>query len=74
MTARCEDDLEALPEDVAEDILDKLVSARATAPEAGERVLALRERPCYSLHSGRYRAVTWFDRQHDVEPSALDTR
>src|SRR5439155_11360969 len=58
--------LEQLPLEVAEDLLAKLETSRAAAPEAGERILGLRARPCYALHSGRYRAATWYDRRQDV--------
>jgi hypothetical protein len=39
---------------------------RSQAPEAGDLINDLTERPCYSLHSGRYRAATWYDAEHDV--------
>lgn len=65
-TARCDDDLENLPSDTADDLLHKLEVSRTEAPEAGERILVLRDRPCFSLHAGRYRAATWYDRAHNV--------
>jgi len=52
--------------EIAEDLLDKLETMRAAAPETGERILGLRARQCYSLHAGRYRAATWYDRAQDM--------
>src|SRR6266511_22690 len=64
VTARCEDDLDAIPE--ADRLLEKFKELRSRAPESGDLIDGLRERECHSLHSGRYRAVTWYDRQADV--------
>jgi mRNA-degrading endonuclease RelE of RelBE toxin-antitoxin system len=66
VTARCEDDLDGLPPAEAERLLDKFEELRAQAPESGDLVDGLQQRECHSLHSGRYRAVTWYDRQADI--------
>ncbi len=66
ITARCEDDLNGLPAPAAERLLDKFAELRAQAPESGDLIDGLEERECHSLHSGRYRAVTWYDRRSDV--------
>jgi hypothetical protein len=66
ITARCETDLADLGTEAAAAIIEKFYELRAEAPTAGERVSGLQERPCASLHSGRYRAVTWYDQDHDV--------
>jgi hypothetical protein len=39
---------------------------RASNPDEGEHVGGLHDRHCVSLHSGRYRAVTWYDAQTDI--------
>lgn len=66
ITARCEADLNALETADAEAILDMFFALRGQAPDAGEPVAGLHQRVCTSLHAGRYRAVTWYDREHDV--------
>jgi hypothetical protein len=66
ITRRCAQDLRSLPAGVAEAVVRKFIADRAIAPEAAERIRGLTERPCYSLHSGRYRAATWFDQERDV--------
>jgi hypothetical protein len=66
VTSRCDRDLERLPRDIADDIVDKFILGRTLAPETGERIRDLIDRPCYSLHAGRYRAATWYDRARDV--------
>jgi len=66
VTARCEDDLDSLPASVAERILDRFEALRARAPESGDLIDGLEERECHSLHWGRYRAITWYDRSADV--------
>lgn len=66
VTARCETDLAAIEPEDALSIIDKFVEARSHAPEAGDLINDLVERPCYSLHAGRYRAATWYDTQRDI--------
>lgn len=66
ITARCEEDLAAIEPDDALGLIDKFEEVRSQAPEAGDLINNLTERPCYSLHSGRYRAATWYDAQLDV--------
>lgn len=66
ITGRCEDDLEALPTAAAERLLRKFEEARSEAPECGDLIDGLQARECHSLHSGRYRAVTWYDHAGDV--------
>ncbi len=55
-----------MPPDDAGALLDKFVELRTQAPDAGELINDLHEHPCQSLHSGRYRAATWYDAAHDV--------
>lgn len=64
-TARCAADLATLPLEVTATLADKL-EQRLQAPESGELIDGLRQRSCYSLHTGRYRAATWYDIEHDV--------
>jgi len=67
VTARCEEvDLDAMPPDDASVLLDKFVEMRSQGPDTGDLINDLHERPCHSLHSGRYRAATWYDTEHDV--------
>jgi len=64
-TARCAADLATLSLEVTATLADKL-EQRLQAPESGELIDGLRQRSCYSLHAGRYRAATWYDIEHDV--------
>lgn len=66
VTSRCDRDLERLPRDIADDIVSRFVQGRSLVPDEGERIRDLADRPCYSLHAGRYRAATWYDRARDV--------
>lgn len=66
VTARCEVDLEAIPPGAGERLLRKFETLRSEAPESGELIDGLRERECHSLHSGRCRAITWYDRETDI--------
>jgi hypothetical protein len=66
ITARCEEDLAAIEPDDALGLIDKFDETRRQASELGDLINNLTERPCYSLHSGRYRAATWYDAQLDV--------
>lgn len=66
ITARCETALAGLGTEAAAAIIEKFYELRAEAPAAGERIVGLQQRPCASLHAGRYRAVTWYDQDGDV--------
>ncbi len=66
ITRRCAQDLRSLPTDIARALVEKFISDRSTAPEAAVRIRSLVERSCFSLHSGRYRAATWYERDRDV--------
>lgn len=66
ITARCEADLNTLEDVDAEALVDKFFELRGQAPDAGEPVAGPQQRICKSLHAGRYRAVTWYDREHAV--------
>ncbi len=66
ITARCEEDLAAIEPAEALALIDKFAEVRSQAPEAGDLINDLTVRPCYSLHSGRYRAATWYDATHDA--------
>ena len=66
VTARCEKDLDILPHDDANAVLEKFIEMRTQAPESGDLIDGLKDRPCYSLHSGRYRAATWYDGKSDI--------
>jgi hypothetical protein len=66
VTARCGAELASLEDDEAEALLAKFVDLRGQAPDEGEPILGLWQRPCKSLHAGRYRGATWYDTQHDV--------
>lgn len=65
ITERCFGDLTDIPDEVADDFESKL-KLRAQAPENGERIQCLVQHPCFSIHSNRFRAATWFDRSHEV--------
>lgn len=70
ITARCWEDLAALPDEVAEHILAVFVARRGADPESGETMHGLGG-PLRKLHAdlsgGRsIRAVTWYDRGRDV--------
>lgn len=65
VTERCADDLEELPIEVSDTLLNKLAE-RQENPESGETIGCLKERTCYSLHAGRYRGATWYDRYRGV--------
>ncbi len=68
ITARCAADLAnptLLPYEVSITLAEKL-HRRTQAPEVGDLIDGLRQRPCYSIHAGRYRGATWFDAEHDV--------
>lgn len=66
ITARCEIDLADLGIEAAAAIIEKFYEMRAAAPAAGEHIVGLQQRPCTSLHAGRYRAVTWYDHARDT--------
>jgi hypothetical protein len=66
LTARCEEDLAAIEPADALALIDKFEEVRGQAPEAGDLINDLTHRPCYSLHSGRNRAATWYDARRDV--------
>ena len=70
VTARCWEDLAALPDEVAEHILAVFVARRGADPESGETMRGVGG-PLRTLHAdlsgGRsIRAVTWYDRGRDV--------
>lgn len=70
ITARCWEDLAALPVEVAEHILAVFVARRGADPESGETMRGVGG-PLRKLHAdlsgGRsIRAVTWYDRGRDV--------
>jgi hypothetical protein len=70
ITARCLEDLEALPDEVAEHILAVFVARRGADPESGETMRGVGG-PLRKLHAdlsgGRsIRAVTWYDRGREV--------
>lgn len=70
VTARCWEDLAALPLEVAEHILEVFVERRAEDPQSGETMKGVGG-PLRKLHAdlsgGRsIRAVTWYDRRRDV--------
>lgn len=66
ITARCEIYLADLGIEAAAAIIEKFYEMRAAAPAAGEHIVGLQQRPCTSLHAGRYRVVTWYDRGRDT--------
>ena len=66
ITARCEADLADLGVEAAAAIVEKFTELRAQAPASGEVIAGLQQRPCASLHAGRYRAVTWYDREQEI--------
>jgi hypothetical protein len=66
ITSRCEGDLAGLGEEAAAAIVEKFTEVRGQAPASGELIAGLQQRPCASLHAGRYRAVTWFDREREI--------
>jgi hypothetical protein len=66
ITSRCEGDPADLGEEAATAIFEKLAELRGQAPAAGELIAGLQQRPCASLHAGRYRAVTWNDREQEI--------
>jgi len=66
ISARCETDLADLGIEAAAAIIEKFYEMRIAAPAAGERTVGLQQRPCTSLHAGRYRAVTWYDHARDT--------
>jgi hypothetical protein len=39
---------------------------RGREPDSGEPIAGLQQHVCKSLHAGRYRAATWYDREHDA--------
>lgn len=65
ITARCELDIEVL-QDIGADLVEKFGHLRSQDPEGGDRIECVKQRPCYSLHSSRYRAATWLDAEHNV--------
>ena len=66
ITSRCETDLADLGEEVAGALVEKFTELRAQAPASGEVIAGLQQRLCASLHAGRYRAVTWYDREREI--------
>lgn len=70
ITARCWEDLAALPDEVAEHILDVFVARRGLDPESGETMHGVGG-PLRKLHADRsggrsLRAITWYDPGRDV--------
>jgi hypothetical protein len=70
ITARCWEDLSALPAEVAEHVIQVFVERRGLDPESGETMRGVGG-PLRKLHAdlsgGRsIRAVTWYDRSRDV--------
>ncbi len=51
---------------VAHLLIEKFHELRGQAPDGGEGISGLRDRPCKSLHASHYRGITWYDQQHDV--------
>jgi hypothetical protein len=66
ITIRCEADFAVLDTTEAEALIEKFYELRGREPDGGEAIAGLVQRVCKSLHAGRYRAVTWYDREHDV--------
>lgn len=68
MTLRCqEEDLTSTDfRAYAGVFVEKFLDQRGKAPDGGEGISGLRERPCKSLHMGRYRGITWHDLRHDI--------
>jgi hypothetical protein len=66
ITSRCEADLADLGEEAAAAIVEKFAELRGQAPASGEVIAGLQQRLCASLHAGRYRAVTWYDREREI--------
>lgn len=66
ITSRCDADLADLGEEAAAAIVEKFTELRGKAPASGEVIAGLDERLCASLHAGRYRAVTWYDREREI--------
>ncbi len=70
LTARCWEDLAALPDEIAQHILGVFVARRGLDPESGETMHGVGG-PLRKLHTDRsggrsLRAVTWYDRGRDV--------
>ena len=66
ITSRCETDLADLGEEAAAAIVEKFTELRSQAPASGEVIAGLRQRLCASLHAGRFRAVTWYEREQEI--------